>query len=101
MGKIQEAGDELFLRFQDIMPPPSGAAGKRAPSPAAPRVAAGLERFYAEAKMLRERRKLGIVARARVARHLQGRLLAAGYAPELVSRVVFSLLLSAFVGRGT
>lgn len=63
------------------------------------RADAGLAQFYEAARVERERYRLGVIGRARVAFDLQRRLLAAGYAPSLVRQVVFAMLVAAFVGR--
>lgn len=96
MGAIQEAGEHLFAQFQKVLPAPDAKAGKRAAKPKA--IEQGLAGFYAEARAERLRRGLGVVGRARVLLHLQQRLAGAGYPPALIRQVLFSLLMSAFVG---
>ena len=58
----------------------------------------GLKKFYEAARVERERHRLGIIVRARVAFALQQRLLTAGYPPAMVKQVLFAMLVSAFVG---
>lgn len=102
MGSVQEAGEALVTVFSKAVPPPDTLAkGKRALSRAEidKMTQAGLQKLYAAARVERENRRLGLFARARVAFYLQQRLLAAGYAPELVKQVLFAMLVSAFVGK--
>lgn len=100
MAKIEEVSNELFSKFQRLVPLPNNASGKKAARQSETQISEALNRFYAEAKMLRIEYKLGIIARARIARGVQNRMISAGYSPDLAYRVVFSLLLSAFVGSG-
>lgn len=58
----------------------------------------GLKKFYQAAHAERQQHRLGIIGRARVAFHLQQRLLAAGYPSPVVKQVLFAMLVSAFVG---
>lgn len=58
-----------------------------------------LELFQKKAKQIRDEYSLGLLARARVAFRLQQRLLAAGFPPEAVRKVVFSLVLNSFAGN--
>lgn len=97
MSLAQAVGEHLFQYFQSVLPLDSGKGGKRQLKPAA--VDGALEKFYAEARAERYRRRLGVIARARVALDLQRRLASAGYPPQLVRQVVFSTLLAAFVGN--
>ena len=57
------------------------------------------DREIARMEAEREKHRLGVIARARVAFGLQQRLLAAGYPPALVKQVLFAMLVSAFVGK--
>ena len=109
MSKIQQIGDELFEKFQAILPSPNSRTKKqiaqvskaaRGQSTSGQTLNEKLYKFYAEARELREAHHLGFFSRARVIRHLQSRMISAGHETDLVYRVVFSLLLSAFVGRG-
>lgn len=101
MSQVHEAGDELFQLFQKIVPPPNDRRGKKNIKQSKAQIGESLDRFYREAKVLRAKHRLGLIARARVVRHLQGRMIAGGYEADLVQRVIFSLILSAFIGRGT
>jgi hypothetical protein len=96
MSVVQETCDELFSLFKAVVPL-SSRKHKDLPTPKV--IEAGLNRFYAEARALRARLRLGVISRARVAFHLQQRLLAEGYPQDLVRQVLFSLLVSAFSGR--
>jgi hypothetical protein len=99
VGKVQDAGDELFHLFKGIVPLPNDVRGRKTVRQSDAQISASLNRFYAEAKVQRVKHGLGIFSRARVLRHLQNQLISAGYEPDLVSRVILSLVLSAFTGR--
>jgi hypothetical protein len=101
LGKIQTICESLFEEFQRLIPLLRSGNGRR-PSEKEIQAAsaAGLSRFYAAAKAERQKYRLGIVGRARVAFGLQQRLLDAGYPPHLVKQVLFAMLSSAFVGDG-
>lgn len=60
---------------------------------------AALRKFYESARNEIHGSRLGVIARARVAFNLQQRLISAGYAPALVKQVLFSMLISVFVGK--
>ena len=95
MTAVQESSDELFSLFKAVVPL---GGRKRNDPPTAKAIADGLDRFYGEARALRQRLRLGVIGRARVAFRLQQRLLAEGYTQELVRQVLFALLVSAFAG---
>ena len=57
----------------------------------------GLQKFHREANEIRKRYSLGPLRRAVVAYHFQKRLLIAGFEADLVRKVVFSLVVNAFV----
>jgi len=59
-----------------------------------------LKKFYTEAKEIRQHYRLGFLTRALVAYRFQRSLLAAGFAPDVVRKVVFSLVLSSFSNQG-
>lgn len=100
MGQAQEIGDRLFSLFQSAAPVGCADAKRdRSPREWERLVGLGLKRLYAEAAVEREKYHLGILGRARVAFHLQNKMMAAGYPPSLVRQVLFSLLVSAFAGR--
>jgi len=99
MSVVQEAGDLLFLSFQSVLPLAVGAQKTKKKVPFKT-VEEGLAQFYAAARTQRAQKRLGVITRARIVFYLQQRLLDAGYAPELVRQVLFSLLMSAFTGRG-
>lgn len=90
---------EVFRQAVPLQPPPD--KGKKRPTEKEITAATeiGLGKFYAAAREERERRRLGILGRARVAICLQQRLLEAGYPAPLVKQVLFAMLVSAFVGR--
>ncbi|HJV85650.1 MAG TPA: hypothetical protein VJ698_09240 [Noviherbaspirillum sp.] len=58
-----------------------------------------LNQFHAEAREIRRRHSLGFLARAKAAYLLQQKLIAAGIHADIVRKVVFSLILSAFSGE--
>lgn len=55
--------------------------------------------FNDEAKGIRRRFSLGIFARARTAYLLQQHLIADGIPPDVVRKLVFSLVVNSFIGR--
>jgi hypothetical protein len=55
-----------------------------------------LNKFHVEAKAIRSRYSLGLLARAGAAYYFQRRLLDAGFSPDTVRKVVFSLVLNSF-----
>lgn len=97
---IKETSAALFAKFQRFLPLDAGQNKKRRRSQQELNeiTEKGLAGFYQAAKEERLRRRLGLISRARVAFGLQKHLLAAGYPPPLVKQVVFSLIVSAFVG---
>ena len=102
MGQVQEIADRLFFVFQSVSP--CDRPGLRREQSAQDRerlVDAGLKRLYAEAAAEREKHRLGVLGRARVAFHLQQKMIAAGYPPLLVRQVLFAMLASAFTGRSS
>lgn len=93
MSKVAEATAALEDAFRKIVP----RSRKKATDEA--EWAAGLKRFYGEAKDIRQRYSLGVIGRARAGYRLQQRLAAAGYPSHVVREVVFSLILNAFSGK--
>lgn len=81
--------EEAFVRSVPV--------GKKKP-PSQAEWALALEKFNAEARSIRARYKLGVIGRALVAYRLQRRLMASGYAPDVVRQLLFSMILNAFVG---
>lgn len=97
---ISECGERLFVAFRQALPlVPQRRADNGGKDEVRQHVDSGLSRFYDAAREERQRMRLGIVARARVAFDLQRRLLGAGYPATLVKQVVFALLVAAFSGR--
>jgi hypothetical protein len=94
MSLIEQSAEHLFGYFQKILPKPRPGKMRQG------EVAQALQKFLVEVRAERERRKLGILARARLALLLQRKLLAAGYSPDLVRQVLFSVLAVALVGKG-
>lgn len=99
--QIEDICERLANAFASSVPRDIGAKGGRKPSEklVAAKVDSGLQRFYEEARLERERHQLGVIGRARVAFGLQEHLLAQGYPPVLVKKVLFALLVSSFVGK--
>lgn len=58
-----------------------------------------LNKFHRAAKEIRLRYALGPLARALATYHFQKRLLAAGFDADVVRKVVFSVVLNAFVSK--
>lgn len=100
VSKVQEAGDELFRLFQEIIPAPDVRKARKTAKLSEAQIGQSLDRFYKEARAVRIRRGLGLISRARVIRYLERRMIGAGYEGDLVKKVVFALILYAFIGRG-
>ena len=58
-----------------------------------------LDRVHEDVRDLRAKHKLGVIATARVLFELQKQLLAAGYAPDLVRKLILDLLLQLFTPK--
>lgn len=99
MSTVHQIGDELFQLFQKMIPSPDKQGGKRAARMSETQITQNLDRFYKEAAMLREKHRLGLIARARAIRRFQQRMIESGYAADLVKRVIFAMILSSFTGR--
>jgi len=100
-GRIADICDRLSAAFCSAVPlHPESGKGRKRPSEKEIALAteSSLKKFYEAARAERERHRLGVIGRARVAFHLQQRLLAAGYPPPVVKQVLFAMLVSAFVG---
>ena len=104
-------GQRHFFRLENCMSKSTDAAQalaeaffRTAPSDKKKRLsetawAVALQKFQREAIAIRQRLGLGFFARALTAYYFQRRLLAAGYAPDTVRKVVFSLVLSSFSNK--
>lgn len=101
-GTIQDISEKLCEEFQRAVPlhPAKAKRGKK-PSESEVRLSseAALKKFYEVANIERQRHRLGIIGRARVAFALQQRLLQAGYPAPLVKQVLFAMLTAVFVGN--
>ncbi len=93
MGKASNASEALAEAFFKAMP----ATQKKKVSEA--QWAAALQKFQLEAKQISVRLSLGPLTRALAAYYFQKRLLQAGLDADVVRKVVFSLVLNAFVGK--
>ena len=71
---------------------------KKNKAPSKAEWALALESFNKQAREVRTRYRLGLLGRAVVAYRMQPRLLAAGYSPDVVRQILFSMVLHAFVG---
>lgn len=58
-----------------------------------------LDRLGGEMRKLRSQHRLGLIESARLMLELQSRLFAAGYPPEVVRSLVFSMVMQLFTGR--
>lgn len=100
-GTVPEISERLFAEFQRAVPlrPEQSRKGRKlSEREIAANSEAALKNFFEVARAERARHRLGIIGRARVAFALQQKLLAAGYAPDLVKQVLFSMLAAVFVG---
>lgn len=96
MSIVDEISQQLFSVFRESVPPPSAAKpGKIKHGD----IVLSLNRFYEEARQLRRKHRPGVLARARVILSLQRQFIAAGYPADMAREVLFSLILSAFVGK--
>ena len=100
-GRVQEISARLSAEFQRMVPlHPEKNQHKKRPSEKeiTGTSAAALNKFYEVALAERQRHRLGVIGRARVAFALQQHLLKAGYPPALVKQVLFAMLTSSFIG---
>lgn len=100
-GLIQEISEKLCEEFQRAVPlhPGKPKRGKKlSDSDVKASTEAALQKFYETARNERQRHRLGVIGRARVAFGLQQRLLQAGYPAPIVKQVLFAMLASVFVG---
>ena len=100
VGRIQEIGDRLFQIFQDTLGSGNNQPGAKRTAKEWERLAdTCLKRLYEAARVEHEKKNLGVLSRARVAFHLQKKMIAAGYPPLVVRQILFAMLLSAFVRK--
>lgn len=93
MSRYSEATQALESAFMAVIPKP-----KKNKAPGKAEWAQALEQFNKQARGVREQYRLGLWGRAAVAYRLQPRLIAAGYASDVVRQILFSMVLHAFVG---
>ena len=98
MSVVHQISDRLFSVFKDIVPPPSQWKA-RSKKPRTEDILASLGRLHEEAKSLRRQHRPGVITRARIVLRLQQELSTAGYPADMSRQVLFSLTLSAFVGK--
>ncbi|MDD5033318.1 MAG: hypothetical protein PHE55_01055 [Methylococcaceae bacterium] len=97
--RINDVSERLCVEFKRVLPLQPSKHGKNISGQDIQSASeAALQKFYETARIERQRHRLGVIGRARVAFGLQQRLLAAGYPSQLVKQVLFALLMSAFVG---
>ncbi len=92
VSRYSEAAQALESAFIAVVPKP-----KKNKAPSKAEWALALEKFNAQARDIRGRYRLGLLGRAVAAYRLQPRLLANGYAPDVVRQILFSMVLNAFV----
>ncbi len=93
MSRYSEATQALENAFLAAVPKP-----KKNKPPSKAEWAVALEKFNTQAREIRAQYGLGLLGRSIVAYRLQPRLLAAGYPPDVVRQILFSMVLHAFVG---
>ncbi len=93
MKRYSEATQALESAFMAVVP-----KSKKNKAPGKAEWALAMEQFNGRAREVRDRYSLGLLGRAVVAYRLQPRLIAAGYAPDVVRQILFSMVLHAFVG---
>lgn len=101
LGTVQAISERLCTEFQKLVSPhPDRPKNNKRLSDNEIKSAseAALNKFYEAAYQERHNHRLSIIGRARVAFTLQQRLLEAGYPSPLVKQVLFSMLLSVFIG---
>ncbi|KIF82276.1 hypothetical protein [Noviherbaspirillum autotrophicum] len=100
-GRVQAISEKLceeFLRAVPLHPAKLKRGKKLSESEIQAFSEAALKDFYEVARSERQRHRLGVIGRARVAFGLQQRLLQAGYPAPLVKQVLFAMLATVFVG---
>jgi hypothetical protein len=93
MSKAEKAADELLMAFSRAMP--TGKKGRMDERD----WTTALDKFHRDAREIRQKLSLGVLARARSAFMLQKRLLEAGFPADVVRKLVFTLVLNAFSGK--
>ena len=100
MSDVKRISQILMEAFRQIIPPPAELKATYKRSIARPEgVSVALEQFNRQAADLRRQHRLGVVSRARIVIALQREMNAAGYPPDLSRQVLFSLVVSAFIGK--
>lgn len=102
-GIVRQISSKLCSEFQRVVPlqpPKQTKQGKwLSEEEIKTNSEAALKRFYDVSRNEIHAASLGVIGRARVAFDLQQRLIDAGYAPTLVKQVLFSMLISVFIGK--
>ncbi len=93
MTRYAEATRALESAFMEVIPKP-----KKNKPPSKSEWEQALEKFNIRARELRSQYRLGLLGRAVVAYRMQSSLLDAGYTPDVVRPILFSMVLHAFVG---
>lgn len=100
MNAADHVSQRLFETFRQIVPPPAEWKNKFKKAKVRPEdFSASIGKFNELAKELRKEYRLGIISRARVVLALQREMNAAGYPADMSRQVLFSLIVSAFVGK--
>ena len=99
MSDVDDVSRQLFELFRKIVPPPVEWATTHKKQPRPEDFVAAFERFNDQARVLRKKHRLGVLSRARVVLALQREMGAAGYPANLSRQVLFSLIVSAFIGK--
>ena len=97
MSTVKQLSELLFLKCQHELPLAAGKISASKKDFSKKGIEQGLQSIYKEAREQRKIHRLGVIARARLAIALQQRLLHAGYAPELVRQIIFSILVHSFL----
>jgi len=93
VGKAAQAADELLAAFFRSVP------SQKKQRMSDEEWTRSLNKFHQEAKAIRQRLSLGVLARARSAFILQQSLLQEGFPADVVRKLVFALVLNAFSGK--
>ena len=95
---VKELAGSLRASVEKALPAPTPAARTRKRTD--PKMLdRALERVHEDVRALRAKHKLGVIATARVLFELQKQLLAAGYAPDLVRKLILDVLLQLFTPK--
>ena len=94
----KELAKELRAHIERTLPLADDKARARKTFSAA-KIDQAFDRLHGEVRALRAKHKLGLVRSARMLLELQRQLLDAGYAPDLVRKLVLSIMMQLFSVR--